>query len=558
MAALSGRGDCIDNSGGKLKSPQLTPQKVRNLLNEGIATEDSSRDIGFLERYKSCCLLELQLPSMKPDDLINMSLTEDIISLLLQLIEDELKQEGGSPVKYNTEPLSVQVAACIVALCGWTCSPSLDSMSLPVITCSYCMRKVGLWGFQQIESICSEGDSSFGIASTPVSCHDGRGERLTPTPVSPCRMVLRSQDTTPSHTSEPSDLIPSPIVARTRSQEFHSPSPVDETTSTVLRGKRPVTRSMGQGEMVGVGSEVPSSPQRKAKRLRLCSSSSSDIMINRSFFDPIFQHRDWCPWVRMAEEQRVREQATPSRDHPSQCGITENLQPAWKAVLEVFVSMKKSNNPEGGNSSQVFKQPEFVGAHRYHPCADSGGAKMNTRCPPKRVPSAARFFTHCELTVQPPQSYSVGGQRSSGQLTGKPAGARPDYRGRWCTYTDSKVENMVPDLGGNSELGYSLASLTVNAHELCLMNKGPKQKPSGMLICHKQTSLSAANTFSQACLRAVCSGITLSRLMHVTSEYIQKYATEEALKEQEEGAGDSSSESSMSDFSEDEAQDMEL
>ncbi|MGH0117639.1 UNVERIFIED_CONTAM: hypothetical protein FKN15_041831 [Acipenser sinensis] len=30
------------------------------------------------------------------------------------------------------------------------------------------------------------------------------------------------------------------------------------------------------------------------------------------------------------------------------------------------------------------------------------------------------------------QSYSIGGQRSSGQLTGKPAGARPDYRGRWC------------------------------------------------------------------------------------------------------------------------------
>ncbi|MGH0172129.1 UNVERIFIED_CONTAM: hypothetical protein FKN15_062755 [Acipenser sinensis] len=59
---------------------------------------------------------------------------------------------------------------------------------------------------------------------------------------------------------------------------------------------------------------------------------------------------------------------------------------------------------------------------------------MNTRCPPKRMPSATRFFTHCELTVQPPQSYSVGGQRSSGQLTGKPADARPDYRGRWCTH----------------------------------------------------------------------------------------------------------------------------
>ncbi|MGH0136298.1 UNVERIFIED_CONTAM: hypothetical protein FKN15_020691 [Acipenser sinensis] len=35
-------------------------------------------------------------------------------------------------------------------------------------------------------------------------------------------------------------------------------------------------------------------------------------------------------------------------------------------------------------------------------------------------------------TMQPPQSYSVGGQRSSGQLTGKPAGARPDQRGHWC------------------------------------------------------------------------------------------------------------------------------
>ncbi|MGH0161458.1 UNVERIFIED_CONTAM: hypothetical protein FKN15_041221 [Acipenser sinensis] len=57
---------------------------------------------------------------------------------------------------------------------------------------------------------------------------------------------------------------------------------------------------------------------------------------------------------------------------------------------------------------------------------------MNTRCPPKCVPSAACFFTLCRLTVQPPQSYSVGGQRSSGQLTGKPASARSDYRGRWC------------------------------------------------------------------------------------------------------------------------------
>ncbi|MGH0143665.1 UNVERIFIED_CONTAM: hypothetical protein FKN15_057397 [Acipenser sinensis] len=35
-------------------------------------------------------------------------------------------------------------------------------------------------------------------------------------------------------------------------------------------------------------------------------------------------------------------------------------------------------------------------------------------------------------TMQPTQSYSIGGQHSSEQLTGKPAGTRPDHRGRWC------------------------------------------------------------------------------------------------------------------------------
>lgn len=42
------------------------------------------------------------------------------------------------------------------------------------------------------------------------------------------------------------------------------------------------------------------------------------------------------------------------------------------------------------------------------------------------------------------------------------------------------------------------------------------------------------------------------------TEYVRKYATEEALREQEHQAVSSDSESSMSDFSEDEAQDMEL
>lgn len=48
----------------------------------------------------------------------SQTLTEDVISVLLQLLEDEQVKQGGSP-KVSTDPLSVQVAACIIALCGW-------------------------------------------------------------------------------------------------------------------------------------------------------------------------------------------------------------------------------------------------------------------------------------------------------------------------------------------------------------------------------------------------------------------------------------------------------
>ncbi|MGH0179830.1 UNVERIFIED_CONTAM: hypothetical protein FKN15_002664 [Acipenser sinensis] len=49
---------------------------------------------------------------------------------------------------------------------------------------------------------------------------------------------------------------------------------------------------------------------------------------------------------------------------------------------------------------------------------------MNTRCPPKRVPSSRPLF----FTLQTHSEDNA----ALGQLTGKPAGARPDYRGRWC------------------------------------------------------------------------------------------------------------------------------
>ncbi|MGH0182041.1 UNVERIFIED_CONTAM: hypothetical protein FKN15_012599 [Acipenser sinensis] len=62
---------------------------------------------------------------------------------------------------------------------------------------------------------------------------------------------------------------------------------------------------------------------------------------------------------------------------------------------------------------------------------------MNTRCPPKHVPCAvSRPLLYTLQTHRAAASATASdnaGQRSSGQLTGKPAGARPDYRGHWYT-----------------------------------------------------------------------------------------------------------------------------
>ncbi|XP_062490616.1 zinc finger C3HC-type protein 1 isoform X2 [Pezoporus occidentalis] len=146
----------------------------------------------FLERFQSLCQLELQLPSLRPEDVKNMSLTEERISLLLQLIGEELehKTEGEKPpVKFASETLQVQVPACILALCGWTCSAGSGSVHLSVISCSRCMRKVGLWSFHQLESVGLELDS--------CSPSSGGAERFPLLPTSPRRMLTRSQDMLP-------------------------------------------------------------------------------------------------------------------------------------------------------------------------------------------------------------------------------------------------------------------------------------------------------------------------------------------------------------------------
>ncbi|XP_074684230.1 zinc finger C3HC-type protein 1 isoform X1 [Strix aluco] len=283
----------------------------------------------FLDRFQSLCQLELQLPSLRPEDVKNMSLTEEKISLLLQLIGEELehKTEGEKPpMKFATEILPVHVPACILALCGWTCSTASGFVHLSVITCSRCMRKVGLWGFHQLESAGPELDSC-GPSITPPA----PAERFLLMPASPRRMLTRSQDTLPPG-SEQQEKSPSPAISRPRGWDVSVPTDRSdvEVASPTLRS-RPVTRSMGQGDNV----EVPSSPFRRAKRTRLCSSSSSDTSL-RSFFDPSTQHRDWCPWVNAVEGGETLEDTTAQTEKEP-----AKAEPGWRVVLNTLLATRK-------------------------------------------------------------------------------------------------------------------------------------------------------------------------------------------------------------------------
>uniref|UniRef100_A0A2I2ZRN5 Zinc finger C3HC-type containing 1 n=1 Tax=Gorilla gorilla gorilla TaxID=9595 RepID=A0A2I2ZRN5_GORGO len=237
----------------------------------------------FLDRFQSLCHLDLQLPSLRPEDLKTMSLTEDKISLLLHLLEDELDHrtdERKTTIKLGSD-IQVHVTACILSVCGWACSSSLESMQLSLITCSQCMRKVGLWGFQQIESSMTDLDASFGLTSSPIPGLEGRPERLPLVPESPRRMMTRSQDAT------------------------FSPGSEQDTSS-------------------------------------------------RSFFDPTSQHRDWCPWVNITLGKESRENGGTEPD------ASAPAEPGWKAVLTILLAHKQSSQPAETDSMSLSEKSRKV------------------------------------------------------------------------------------------------------------------------------------------------------------------------------------------------------
>uniref|UniRef100_A0ACB8FMC8 Nuclear-interacting partner of ALK n=1 Tax=Sphaerodactylus townsendi TaxID=933632 RepID=A0ACB8FMC8_9SAUR len=122
---------------------------------------------------------------------------------------------------------------------------------------------------------------------------------------------------------------------------------LDGEASSPNTRSRPVTRSMGQGEVCGLGTEVPSSPHRKAKRARLCSSSSSDSSA-RSFFSPESQHRDWCPWVNPVKGTE------PSGNSEDQAdGMPRKADLGWQAVLKVLLACKQTEGLADAESESL-------------------------------------------------------------------------------------------------------------------------------------------------------------------------------------------------------------
>ncbi|CAH2275455.1 nuclear-interacting partner of ALK [Pelobates cultripes] len=297
-----------------------------------MVTEPSSVLNNFVEHFQNLCKLELQLPSLKSEDLKNMDLTEDTVSLLLHLIDDELKaKEGRENLARSvvSDSLHVHISACILALCGWNCSPT-HSSSLSIIGCTRCMRKVGLWGFLQLETM--EMETSPMTPGTPVSPVEGQNDRTPLGSMSSNRRVTRSREPEQS---------PSSLYTRTRSWDFSSPADSDAVRS------RPVTRSMGQGENTGLGADTHSSPHRKPKRPRLCSSSSSDTS-PRGYFDPLSQHRTWCPWVSVYKNATNLERS--KNDSVENGKIVEC---GWKEVLKVLMVDVKSRALADQDSSTV-------------------------------------------------------------------------------------------------------------------------------------------------------------------------------------------------------------
>ncbi|MED6287491.1 hypothetical protein CHARACLAT_016915 [Characodon lateralis] len=210
------------------------------------------------------------------------------------------------------------------------------------------MRKVGLWNFHQIEGLGGDTEAlsntagpsgpTAGPASAATDGDVFGSASPTPAPTTPCRMKLRSQDSTRSDQDEGTS---SPVASRARSRD--SPSPSEELPSPLARGKRPATRSRGQGFGSGTDGTASLHPP---KRLCLSSAGGPGGPLPKKAFDPLAQHRDWCPWICEGKEN-----VDPGVSLSLVTTSAVNQQ-GWKAALDLLMPIKNNSNAQGGTQAQ--------------------------------------------------------------------------------------------------------------------------------------------------------------------------------------------------------------
>ena len=69
--------------------------------------------------------------------------------------------------------------------------------------------------------------------------------------------------------------------------------------------------------------------------------------MHKNAFDPLAQHRDWCPWISVGKEN-VDPGAIPFMDRDMTL-----YQQGWKAALDLLVPMKKNSNTAGSSPGQA-------------------------------------------------------------------------------------------------------------------------------------------------------------------------------------------------------------
>lgn len=69
-----------------------------------------------------------------------------------------------------------------------------------------------------------------------------------------------------------------------------------------------------------------------------------DEHLHKSTFDPLAQHRDWCPWISVGKE---------NMDPGAMDGNGARHQQGWKAALDFLMPMKKNANSAGNSPSQA-------------------------------------------------------------------------------------------------------------------------------------------------------------------------------------------------------------